>query len=363
MGHVRAFASQDVGQVADLHRTVFGGPGPAGPGAQAYRRYFEAVFLDNPWRDEAIPSRVYEEKDGRISGFLGVMPRRMAMEGRPLRAAICSQFVVHPEKRGLVGLQLLKAVLEGPQDVSISDEANDATRRIWEARGGATAFLYSLHWLRPLRPGRLAAHWLRRHNWLAPLATVARAGAAIGDALAARLFRARFRPVKPDVDGESLDEAALLSCHARFADHGSIRPAYDGRSLGWLLGRAAGMTREGRLERMAVRGERRELLGWYLYYARPDGVGEVLQIAATPRTIQKVLGHLVYRAWQQGAVGLSGRLEPGFVDELLTGCFLSRGRGPWMLVHAKRPALLHAIQRGDTSLSRLDGEWCLRFHA
>jgi hypothetical protein len=362
MGHVRAFASQDIPQVAELHRTVFGSTGPAATDT-SYRQYFSSVFLDNPWCDEEIPSHVYEEGDGRISGFLGVMPRRMSMDGRPLRAAICSQFVVHPERRGLVGLRLLKAVFEGPQDVSISDEANDATRRIWEGRGGATAFLYSIRWLRPLRPGRLAASWLRQHKWLAPLAAAARAGGAVGEALGAGLLCTRFRPAEPDIEGDDLDEATLLSCLPEFAGDRLIRPAYDDPSLKWLLGRAASMTREGRLEGVAVKDDEGKLLGWYLHYAKAGGVNEVLQIAATRQTIGQVLGHLAYRAWQQGAIGLAGRVEPGFMDELLTGCFLSPGRGPWMLVHSKRASLLHAIQRGDTFLSRLDGEWCLRLNA
>src|SRR5262245_4790822 len=221
MGHVREFESRDIPQVAGLHRTVFGGGAEAD--GDAYRSYFEGVFLDHPWHEEGVASRVYEEAGGRISGFLGVVPRRISMDGRPLLAAICSQFVVHPERRGMAGLQLLKAVFDGPQDVSISDEANDATRRIWEARGGATAFLHSLRWLRPLRPGRLAAAWLRRRPWLRPLAAVSRAGAAIGEALTASLYRTRLRPAAPEAGGESVDDATLLACHARFADRRSVR--------------------------------------------------------------------------------------------------------------------------------------------
>jgi Acetyltransferase (GNAT) domain len=357
MGHVRAFTSQDIPQVADLHRTVFRSGGREAADAEAYTRYFSSVFLDNPWRDERVCSRVFEEDDGRISGFLGVVPRRLSMDGRPLLAAICSQFVVHPERRGLVGLQLLKAVFEGPQDVSISDEANDATRRIWEGRGGMTAFLHSLRWLRPLRPGRLAASWLREHRWQAPF----RAAAALGEALAAPLLGPRVRPPAPDCRGERLDEATLLSCLTDVGDEGFLRPAYDVRSLKWLLGRAALSTREGQLEGIAVRNDRGELLGFYLYHAKADGVGEVLHVAATRETIGRVLGHLADHAWRHGAIGLAGRLHPGFLDELLTGCFVSRGPGPWMLVHSKRPSLVDAILRGDTSLSRLDGEWCLRF--
>jgi hypothetical protein len=361
MGRVRPFARQDIPQVAELHRTVFAPVGPA-PEPAAYERYFSEVFLDNPWRDPRLPSRVFQEDDGRISGFLGVVPRRMAIDGRPLLAAICSQFIVHPARRGLVGLQLLKTVFEGPQDLSITDEANDGTRRIWEGRGGATAFLHSMRWFQPLRVGRLATSVLAHRKWMSPLVAAARPVAAIGDAVGARLFRCALQPADPHVTGESLDEATLLSGVSKLAGDRSIRPDYDARSLGWLLKRASQMKREGRLVGTAVkRGG--EILGWYLYYAKKGHVGEVLQIAATRRTIADVLSHLRYSAWMQGATGLAGRLEPAFTDELLSGCVLSRGRGPWMLVHSKQTSLVDAIQRGDTFLSRLDGEWCLRFQS
>ena len=38
-------------------------------------------------------------------------------------------------------------------------------------------------------------------------------------------------------------------------------------------------------------------------------------------------------------------------------------RGYWMLVHAHSPELLAAIACGNAFLTRLEGEWCMRFHA
>jgi len=41
-------------------------------------------------------------------------------------------------------------------------------------------------------------------------------------------------------------------------------------------------------------------------------------------------------------------------------CLFHR-RGYWTLIHSKKPDLLEAIHRGDAFLTRLEGEWCLRF--
>jgi hypothetical protein len=36
-------------------------------------------------------------------------------------------------------------------------------------------------------------------------------------------------------------------------------------------------------------------------------------------------------------------------------------RGPWVLFHSTRPRLVEAFHAGEACLSRLDGEWSLRF--
>ena len=139
---IRSFKTEDIPQVADLHRRVFGVAEQTSPELlDAYRTYFTEVLLNHPWRQEAANSLVYQEKTGRITGFLAVMPRRMIFNGRAIEARITSQFAVDPEYRGCVGLRLLSEVLAGPQDLTIADESNADSRILWEGLGGATSHL------------------------------------------------------------------------------------------------------------------------------------------------------------------------------------------------------------------------------
>src|SRR5207245_3281262 len=146
MGHVRPFVEADISQVSRLHERVYRtGNRGARNGHDPYREYFIGVFLEGPSRDPALPSIVYEEA-GRVVGFLGVVARRMSMNGQRFQGAIASQWMVDPStSTAAVAIQLAKTFLDGPQDVSITDEADVVARKIWEGLGGATALLHSNH--------------------------------------------------------------------------------------------------------------------------------------------------------------------------------------------------------------------------
>ena len=88
MDRIRAFIEADIPQVVRLHETIVEPEAAARAGQPPSNGYFTQVFLDNPSRDEALPSLVYEDDDGQIVGFLGVVPRRMSMNGEPLKAAV-----------------------------------------------------------------------------------------------------------------------------------------------------------------------------------------------------------------------------------------------------------------------------------
>jgi len=151
---VRPFRAADVPVVAALRPTAFRTSLQDGPAALT--AYFNQMFVHLPWRDDALPSLVYEDGMGRVRGFLGVIPRRMRWRGTDVRVAVPTQFMVHPESRGVAGVQLMRQFLEGPQDLSLSDRGNEGARRLWERLGGRTSLLYSLFWTRPLRPTRYA---------------------------------------------------------------------------------------------------------------------------------------------------------------------------------------------------------------
>jgi hypothetical protein len=359
-GHVRPFVDGDISQVAGLHRRIFGMSDKWPP--ELYRSYFHEVFLNNPWYDGSLCSLVYEEANGKIGGFLGVMPRPMWMKGRLVRAAVSSQFIVEPESRfKLAGVQLLKAFLSGPQDLSLADEANDSSRALWERLGGATALLYSIHWTCTLRPAQYLRLRLGRRHVLGPLAFLFKPVCQAIDAVAARAPHNACYGKGSRCVGEDTDVETLLKCSDAFRHPQSLRPAYDRCSLEWLLGMAAETTGHGTLQKVAVRNANRELIGCFLYYLDEHGIGEVVQIGSKKTSIHEVLDYLFYHAWRNGAVALRGRLEPGLMPELMASPGLSHCRRYWTLVHSQKPELLEAIHRGDAFLTRLEGEWCMRF--
>jgi hypothetical protein len=357
---IRGFCEEDVPEVADLHRRVMRVDALATNGwLKEYRNYFREVFLNDAARSAGLRSLVYE-REGRIAGFLGVMPRRMQLQGKPLLAAVCSQFVVDPTERGQVGLQMLKRCFAGPQDFSMTDEAADCTRKVWEWCGGATALPYSLHWIRPLRPVQSALAVGAGHTQSARLAGVLYPLARAVDAVLTRAG-GRVRPVQPPGSRAPLDEAALLECLRDFAGRSSMGPAYDAQSVQWVLARARRRADHGVVRALLVRDESEAVTGWFIYHALAGGPGEVLQICAEPRHHRTVLDHLFEDAWQQGVTMLLGRLDPSLAPELSEKGCLAYRRGYWTLVHSKRPEVSHALQRGDALLTRLEGEWCLRF--
>jgi hypothetical protein len=363
MGQVRAFVEADIPQVADLHRRVFHtGETSSLPLQRSYRAYFAEIFLHHPWRDEAMPSLAYEDASGQIVGFLGVVPRPMSIDGRPVRAAVSSQFIVDPERRStMAGLKLLKTFLSGPQDLSIADEANDVSRKLWEGLGGATALLYSLYWLRLLKPTQFFMSRFTDRRMPAPLTYASSAVSRFIDTVAIRMPQSPFQRSEPSLSGEELSRDTLLPALADFSRNRSVRPEYDERSLQWLLEVIARKTGSENLQKVAVRGASGKIVGWYLYYMASSGMGEVLQIGAEENSIKALLDHLFHDAWRRGATALSGRIEPRFVRQFREKNAQFHHRGSWVLVHSNRPELLQAIHRGDAFLSRLEGEWCMRF--
>jgi hypothetical protein len=368
MSRIRPFVEDDIEQVSDLHQRVFGAdvshslPGTAPELRRSYTDYFERIFLRNPWRDEALPSLVYEEADGKIIGFLGVLPRRMLLGGMSISVALSSQFIVDPNSRTLgAGVGLLRAFLTGPQDLSLTDEANNPSRKLWEGLGGSTALLYSVHWTRLLRPSRFAISHVEGRGALSLLASASKPLCNLLDVALARKWPHRFRQTEPKFSAEELDADTLLACLSGFSSSRSLWPEYDEYSLKWLLEIITRQTHRGALRKLAIHNSKREVIGWYLYYLNPGGVSQVVQLVAKKNSIGDVLDHLFYDAWLNGSIAVSGRLEPPFMQAFSDKyCHFNCGQ-PWMLIHSHNPDILRAFHQGDALLSPLEGEMCMRF--
>jgi len=362
MGPIRPFVEGDIPRVARLHSTVFRTGDPADPGSlDAYDAYFRHVFLDNPLRDHALPSLVYEEHD-RILGFLGVVPRCMTMKGHRFRAAIGSQFIVDPTaKFGSVSVRLARTFLDGPQDLSISDEASDVVRKIWEGLGGATSLLRSLHWTRPLRPATLAVATVRGRARLAALAVPLSPVAVMVDAMATRIPHGHFCRAKPiGSSAERLSTEDVLSYLSASDLGGSLRVEYDDATFRWVLEQAHRRRAGGSVHAAVIRVHRR-IVGWYMYHLDRDRLANVLHVGAESGATRTVLAELFYEATARGAIAAIGRLEPRHLQALSDTYCLFHRRGPWVLLYTRTSGLLRSFETEDALFSRLDGEWCLGY--
>jgi hypothetical protein len=361
---IRPFTTKDIPQVADMFQRLLLSDGPSRrdlPPA-ALPDYFEQLFFHSPWHDEEIPPLVYQESDGRITGFLGVVSRRMLLRDRPIRMAISFHFMVEPESRSsMAGIQLLRRFFSGPQDLSLTDGAGNIGRKVWEGVGGATALLYSQLWTRILQPTQHVADLLARRKILAPVARALSPLCHLADTAARRALPRYFPEELTQYSEEELDVETLLHYLPQFSKFWALRPVYDDCSLRWLLAHADRMKHCGDFKKVVVRDSRRDIVGWFMYYLKPGGTSVVFQFVARKNATKEILDYLYNHAWRHGSAAITGRLYPRYMHELSEKlCYFHRN-GSWVLVHSNNDELLNVIHRGDAFLTGLEGESCLLF--
>jgi hypothetical protein len=115
------------------------------------------------------------------------------------------------------------------------------------------------------------------------------------------------------------------------------------------------------LRRVLLRDKENNVAGWYLYHCKPGGLAEVLQIASREDCCTHVVGHLSADASAHGATAAVGRMDTGLAQPLSDRLCLLFRRKYALLVHSRSPEILYAIHSGGAFISRLEGEWCLRF--
>lgn len=360
MGRIRPLATDDIPSIVHLYEMIYGRG--VGTSSQGFREYLSRVFLHSPWADPELPSLVYQEEGGEIVGFIGVIPRRMVFQERPIRVAVSTSFMVHPDwRRTLAGVLLQKAFFSGPQDLSLTDGANDASRIVWEKLGGIAAPLYGLWWTRVLRPAQFALNVVKRkREYLSPFFTAVKPVSWVIDEGMSWLKPNDFDKQLGNTSSHDLDVEPLLDSIRKFSKGDALYPSYDLHTLSWFLNIACEKQQYGPLRKSVVRNEQGEIIGWFLYYLKPSGTGHVLQFMSAKESVHHVLSHLFLDARRAGASAITGRIEPRFVSQFSEAyCYFQAGT--WMLLHAVDHDLLHAICRGEAFLSGLEGERWTRF--
>jgi hypothetical protein len=364
---IRPLAEHDLADVALLYSRIY--MDTMRSSSDALQSYFREVLFQNPSLDIDLPSWVYED-EGKIVGVLGIIPRRMSFEGKPLRMAVGCSLFVDPEYRStLAGLRLMQKFMAGPQDITLIDGPTRVVEKIWQGLGGKALPFHNLRWLRPLRPAQtILGLYSQSHPGRSGMSRPSRLGLYFGgwlcDFLDLAIVPLVPRPEQPTVDlrTEPLDTPTLLSCFSEFTAHYRFRPEYNLHELQWLLDQLEKKKRYGPLQKVLIRCARRGIVGWYLYYLNSAGLSEVLQIGARQDSTDEVLNHLFDHARCRGAAALHGRMEPRFLGALSNGHCIFHGRASNILFHARNPAVRAAMLAGDGLLTRMEGEWWLRFN-
>jgi hypothetical protein len=363
MAGIRPLVEADLVRVSDLiWKVLHEQQGPAPPSLKAY---VDELFLQNPWLDESVHSLVYEDSEGKIVGFFGVVPRSMLIQGRNVRLAFGSNFVVEAGSRAsFAAMQLVSAFMKGPQDISITDSATEGARQLLKSLGFTVVPIYSLIWARPLRPLQYGLHGaarLKKNKTIATIGTLGSPLFRVADYMAATMKVSPLHQTAPALKAEALDTDTLVQCLSRIPSKHWLVPQYNRESLEWVLKFVAKRNAYGDLRKILLRDEKGKINGWYIYGWTPGAIGEVLQIGVEGASVGKVLDHLFHDAWQHNLIGLHGRLEPQFMEELTQRSSFFLRTGSWTLAHSRTPELLGPIFSGNAFFSRLDGEGCLRF--
>lgn len=348
---VRPLEKEDIPAVAQLYERIFAGQ--SGEPSDKLKSYLQEVFLTNPWYEETLPSLVCE-RHAKVVGFLGIVPRRMLMNGRPIRVAVSSKLMVSPQDRsGKIAFQLMKGLLAGSQELTISDLSTDGSHKLWQAFGGVVSLLHSIRWTRFLSPTLFAISRLTK-NRIPSLITVLRPLAFCD------VFAKRFAPFEPKLEcpaeEEELTPQKLAESLEKLASDRVLRPEYTATSVAWLFDQTTKRVKHCTLQKVLVRTRDGRLAGWYIYQLCSGYIADVLQMYARQGSAALVFDRLSQHAWQRGAIALTGRIEPTFVKTLQ--CYrISLGLpGYWFVAHSAKPEILEAIHSGKAFLSRLEGE-------
>ena len=355
---IRPLTSADIPQIPRLLATEQGPHVEPSPHLRAViENLMPQLFLDTPHADPEMPGLVSVGDDGRLTGMIGRITRRMEFRGQPIRAAVACELFVDPAHRSqMLGVKLLKKMMAGPQDLLFSDIANESSRKIWMGLGGAIASWYGLTWVKVLQPAQFGLSMLRNRRF-GKLISGGRPLAALADRVL-RQSCGRLTQLGPELplDSERLTPELFLAHFKKFSAEDELRPVYDRETVDWIWSRLDFMYTGGPSEKRLVRSPTGEPLGWYVYQMTDTRIVRVSQIVALPKTIGPVLDHLLHESARQGAVAVSGRVIPRFLQAFTDRLCIIRPRSSHTLIHARDPQLLEAFATGSAFLSLFESE-------
>lgn len=349
MAEIRPIERDDLPAVAAL--VAAGLPGWRRDAASLRRS-----LVEHPWAADPPVSLVAVE-GSTVIGSIGAQTRRMVFDGEERTGVSVSHLVVARDaRRGGAGMQLVRQLLAGGQDLTWTDSGTPDVVRLWRIFGAEIDHVRTANWMLILRPGAWTAALLRslggqgsrRDSFPIPSLPLQAAGP--------RLAADAFPPLPPaDVCTRDATPGELAELSVPLVRQARLRVAYDAAYLQWTIDHLATLGAPV-VRRLVLRGD--APIGSYVYLERPR-VARVVHVAAAHRDVEAVFAAMLGEARARGVAALSGRLEP-HLDEPVRRRFAAVGLGQMPLVHARDPRVRLATTSSASLLPEMDlvdSEW------
>lgn len=351
---IRAFEQRDIPRVAELFLKTFrAGRSDRGPDLCAA---IEETYFGSPAYRPETGSIVHVDARGTVDGFMGVITIGLRLGARKLTGGVFSALMAdRPDANPEVGVRLARAAIARPLDVIFTDTANRTSLDLSRALRFTVLPTQSLDWMKLLRPAGVGAYAASRgrprlRRWLGAAAS------AIDARLPATALTAiDRRPLSGTLD-RPVGVADFVGRAPGFLPQHRLRPAWEAEELAWLVARAGARTKNGPLHLREVLDRTGRCIGLYMLYAGPGLVGFALQVVARQGHESQVLGNLVARAEEFGAVAVRGASSPESIAGLIRQPGVVYRNTMSTVARTSDPEVAAALDSGQAMLGGLAGE-------
>lgn len=365
-GSIRPFTAEDAPIVASIVLRAFQHTDRTPP--QGMVDYIREVYLQKPWYDPEIASRVFVRPNGRIIGFVGVTPLPMIVDGRRIRTAMTSSLSVDDRVADpMIGPRLLRDVRSGPHEAVLSDRSNEIAVSLSKSLKSHVFRDYSLDWFKVLRPGALAVDRIAERfgpfRLLQPLARplddrLLKRGAASPEPRWGVPFQMRGAHLYRD---EAIGIEQVLDLLPRFLDAYPMRPDLSRESWRSIIVDSSRRSLVGAFHSRLVLNRDNEPVGLFLYNGRAGRIAEIVQILAVPGREGAVIDRALAHAVGIGAVAIRGRAQPALLDALIERR-VAFGADLYTVVYSRDADVLRHFRQGTAFYTGIAGEHWMRIN-
>lgn len=355
---IRPFSRKDAQAVAALFHALMRHARGAAPRRLA--DYLVSHFLDGPFADPEIPSLVYLSGEGELEGFVGVVVQPMDYQQKTIRAAILGTLMVQGHERApMIGARLLRTAVHGPQDLTLSETAGEASLAMWRQLRGTVLDRHSYDYFRVMRPVSFGlALMAQRVPALLHAAPVTR----LLDRLVPRGgHQLRWRGLPDDFrpHGSLRVRTVSASDFAELAETllstDVVRPVWPDGSLPAVIAEAMDKPHYGAPHLCEVVTRAGNPVGGFLLHCAPNALARVIDVLHAPGQVGPVFDAMLCYARDLGACGLRGRITPSLFDALMSRKTPLAHAGA-SVIHGRDPALVASFVEGRAHFNGLVGE-------